>query len=131
MAELGINPAKVCAFIEAAREVAGLSLSTAGDATISGDDSPLATLIEPADGMDPRRREMIAFVAGLDAEEQANLLALIMLGRGDYDIAEWDDALAEAGGLIDERSADFMIGDPTLPGYLLEALEAFGASCED
>lgn len=131
MPELGINPEKVCAFIETAREVAGLSPSTAGDATTTGDDSPLTGLIEPADGMDPRRREMIAFVAGLDAEEQANLLALIMLGRGDYDIAEWDDALAEASGAIDDRSADFMIGDSALPGYLLEALEAFGESCED
>jgi hypothetical protein len=131
MPELGINPDKVCAFIEVAREVAGLSLSTAGDATTTGDDSPLTTLEEPMDGMDPRRREMVSFVAGLDAEEQANLLALIMLGRGDYDIAEWDDALVEASTAIDDRSADFMIGDPALPGYLLEALEAFGEACEE
>lgn len=131
MPELGINPDKVCDFIEAAREVAGLTASTAGDATTTGDDSPLTTLVEPMDGMDPRRREMIAFVAGLDAEEQANLLALIMLGRGDYDIAEWEDALVEASDMIDDRSADFMIGDPALPGYLLEALEAFGEACTE
>lgn len=129
MPELGINPDKVCAFIEAAREVAGLS--PAADTTEDGDDSALETLIEPKEGADPRRREMVAFVAGLDAEEQANLLALIMLGRGDYDIAEWDDALADASTVIDDRSADFMIGDPALPGYLLEGLEAFGESCED
>ncbi|MGO8916915.1 MAG: DUF3775 domain-containing protein [Stellaceae bacterium] len=131
MPELGINPEKVCAFIEVAREVAGLEPSTAGDATTTGDDSPLTTLVEPANGMDPRRREMIEFVAGLDVEEQANLLALIMLGRGDYDIAEWEDALAAAGDEIDERSADFMIGDGALPDYLLAGLEAFGESCEE
>jgi hypothetical protein len=129
MPELGINPQKVCDFIEAAREVAGLE--PAADSTSDGDDSPLMTLIEPREGADPRRREMVSFVAGLDAEEQANLLALIMLGRGDYDISEWDDALAEATGLIDERSADFMIGDPALPGYLLEALEAFDEGCTE
>jgi len=131
MPELGINPEKVCAFIEAAREVAGLEPSTAGDATTAGDDSPLTTLVEPMNGMDPRRREMIEFVAGLDVEEQANLLALTMLGRGDYDIAEWEDALAAAGDAIDDRSADFMIGDAALPAYLLAGLEAFGESCED
>lgn len=132
MAELGINPDKVCAFAEAAREVAGLDVSTSGDATTSGDDSPLETMIEPPSGrMDPRRREMIAFVAGLDAEEQANLLALILLGRGDYTIEEWDDALAEARDSIDDRSADFMIGDPALPDYLLEGLDAFGETCPD
>jgi hypothetical protein len=130
MPELGINPEKVCAFIEAAREVSGLEVSTAGDATTSGDDSPLAEMIEPAEGADPRRREMIAFVAGLDAGEQLNLLALIMLGRGDYAIEEWEDALVAARDSIEDRSADFMIGDPALPGYLLEGLEAFDESCE-
>lgn len=130
MPELGINPEKVCAFIEAAREVSGLEPSTAGDRTTTGDDSPLVTLVEPIEGMDPRRREMISFVAGLDAEEQTNLLALIFLGRGDYAIEEWEDALAAARDAIDDKSADFMIGDSSLPGYLLEGLEAFGESCE-
>lgn len=129
MPELGINPEKVCAFIEAAREVAGLEISTAGDATTSGDDSPLADMIEPEEGVDPRRREMIAFIAGLDAGEQVNLLALIMLGRGDYALEEWEDALVAARDSIDDRSADFMVGDPALPGYLLEGLEAFDESC--
>jgi len=131
MPELGINPQKVCDFIEVAREVAGLTISTAEDGSVGGDDSPLATMIEPAEGKDPRRREMVSFVAGLDVEEQANLLALIMLGRGDYDISEWDDALAAATDMIDDRSADFMIGDSALPGYLLEGLGAFDESCSD
>jgi hypothetical protein len=130
MPELGINPEKVCAFIEAAREVSGLEPSTAGDATTDGDDGPLADMVEPPRGMDPRRREMIAFVAGLDAGEQVNLLALILLGRGDYGIEEWEDALIAARDSIDDRSADFMIGDSALPGYLLEALEAFDESCD-
>jgi Protein of unknown function (DUF3775) len=83
------------------------------------------------DGSDPRRREMVSFVSGLDAEEQLNLLALILLGRGDYSIDEWDDALIAARDAIDVKSADFMIGDPALPAYLLEALEAVDESCAD
>ncbi len=128
MPELGINPEKVCDFIEAAREVAGLAVS--GDETPSGDDSPLVNMLEPREGADPRRREMVAFVGGLDAEEQTNLLALILLGRGDFDIEEWDDALIAARDAIEDKSADFMIGDPALPGYLLEGLEAFGEACD-
>jgi uncharacterized protein DUF3775 len=131
MPELAINPEKVCAFIEAAREVAGLVPSTAGDATTTGDDSPLTTMVESSEGSDPRRREMISFVGGLDTEEQANLLALILLGRGDYSIDEWDDALIAARDAIDDKSADFMIGDAALPAYLLEALEAFDETCPD
>jgi Protein of unknown function (DUF3775) len=130
MPELGISVEKVCAYIEMAREVGGLEISTAGDATSSGDDSPLESMIEEREGSDPRWREMVAFVGGLDAGEQVNLLALTLLGRGDYAIEEWDDALAEARDSIEDRSADFMIGDPALPGYLLEALDAFDEACD-
>lgn len=131
MPELRINPDKVCELVEAAREVAGLEPSTAGDRTSTGDDSPLTTLIEPSDSMDPRRREMVELIGGLNAEEQTDLLALIMLGRGDYSIEEWGDALVAARDSIDDRSADFMVGDPALPAYLLEGLDAFGKSCSD
>jgi hypothetical protein len=113
------------------RRRAGLVPSTAGDATTTADDSRFTTMVEVVDGSDPRRREMVSFVGGLDAEEQVNLLALILLGRGDYSIEEWDDALIAARNAIDDKSADFMIGDPALSAYLMEALEAFDESCSD
>jgi hypothetical protein len=133
MAELRISSEKVCAFIEAAREVAGKVPSTAGDRTTTGDDSKLVTIEEPeGDGEDEdaRRRQMVEFVAGLNVEEQADLLALIWLGRGDYDISEWDDALTEAEARIAARDPDYMIGDAALPEYLGGGLEAFGWSCD-
>ena len=133
MAELRISSEKVCAFIEAAREVAGKVPSTAGDRTTTGDDSRLVTLEEPegiGEDEDARRGEMVEFVAGLNVEEQVDLLALIWLGRGDYDISEWDDALTEAEARIAARDPDFMIGDAALPEYLGGGLEAFGWSCD-
>ena len=129
MAELRISSEKVCAFIEAAREVAGKVPSTAGDRTTTGDNSRLVT-IEEYPQEDSRRREMVEFVAGLDVEEQTDLLALIWLGRGDYEFAEWDDAVAEAEARIAARDPDYMIGDAALPEYLGDGLEAFGRSCD-
>jgi len=132
MAELRISSEKVCVFIEAAREVAGKVPSTAGDRTTTGDDSRLVTIEEPeGDGEDEdaRRRQMVEFVAGLNVEEQADLLALIWLGRGDYDISEWNDALVEAEARIAARDPDYMIGDAALPEYLGGGLEAFGWTC--
>ena len=129
MPELRISTEKVCDFIEAAREVAGKVPSTAGDRTTTGDDSKLVT-IEDHPGEDDRRREMVEFIAGLNVEEQIDLLALIMLGRGDYDIAEWEAAVAEAEGRIAARDPDFMIGDAALPQYLGDGLEAFDRSCD-
>ena len=134
MPELRISTEKVCAFIEAAREVAGKVASTSGDRTTTGDDSKLETIVdEPGQDIyegDDRRRQMVEFVAGLNVEEQTDLLALIWLGRGDYDIAEWDDALEEAEARIAARDPDYMIGDAALPEYLGDGLEAFGRTCD-
>src|SRR5947209_16540206 len=83
MPELRISTEKVCAFIEAAREVAGKVPSTSGDRTTTGDDSKLETIVdEPGQDLyegDERRRQMVEFVAGLNVEEQTDLLALIWL----------------------------------------------------
>ena len=87
--------------------------------------------IEDNPGEDSRRQQMVEFVAGLNVEEQTDLLALTWLGRGDYDIDEWDDALAEAEARIAARNPDYMIGDAALPEYLGDGLEAFGMSCLD
>ena len=129
MPELRISVEKVCDFIEAARELAGKIPSTAGDRTTTGDDSELVT-IEDYPGEDERWQETVEFVAGLNVEEQADLLALIWLGRGDFDLGEWDDALAEAEARIAARDPDYMIGDAALPQYLGDGLEAFGRSCD-
>ena len=133
MPELRISVEKVCALIEAARELAGKVPSTAGDRTTTGDDSKLATIDEPegiGEDQDARRRETIEFIAGLNVDEQTDLLALIWLGRGDYGIEEWDDALTEAEARIAARDPDYMIGDAALPQYLGDGLEAFGRSCD-
>jgi hypothetical protein len=134
MPELRIAVEKVCALIEAAREVAGKVPPTTGDRTTTGDDSPLVT-IEDYPGEDDwdgddRRREMVEFIAGLNVDEQVDLLALIMLGRGDYEFADWDAAVSEAEGRIAARDPDYMIGDAALPEYLGDGLEAFGLTCD-
>src|SRR4051812_27942418 len=128
MPELRISVEKICALIEAARELAGMVPSTAGDRTTTGDDSRLVTIETDPDG-DERRRETVEFIAGLNVEEQTDLLALIWLGRGDYEIDDWDEALAEAEARIAARDPDYMIGDSALPDYLGAGLEAFGMSC--
>jgi Protein of unknown function (DUF3775) len=129
MPELRINPDKVCQLMEAARELAGRVPSTAGDHTTTGDDSPL-TFIEQSDD-DPTRAQIIEMIAGLNVEEQVDLLALVYLGRGDFDLASWDDALEEARARIDDGDPEYMIGSAALPAYLAEALDAFGKTCPD
>jgi Protein of unknown function (DUF3775) len=128
MPELRISTAKVCDFIEAAREVAGLVPPTTGDRTTTGDDSKLTTIEDNPD--DSRWSQMREFLVGLNVAEQVDLLALIFIGRGDFEIGEWGDAVREAGDRIAERDADFMIGDAALPEYLGDGLNAFDRSCD-
>ena len=133
MPELRIAVEKVCALIEAAREVAGKVPSTAGDHTTTGDDSELETIEDPegiGEDEDARRREIVEFIAGLNVEEQTDLLALILIGRGDYEFADWDAAVSEAEGRIAARDPDYMIGDAALPEYLGDGLEAFDKTCD-
>jgi uncharacterized protein DUF3775 len=133
MPELRISVEKVCALIEAARELAGKVPSTAGDRTTTGDDSELVTIEEPegiGEDEDARRRETVEFIAGLNVEEQTDLLALIWLGRGDYDISDWEEAVGEAEARIAARDPDYMIGDAALPEYLGDGIEAFGLTCD-
>ena len=129
MPELRISSEKVCALIEAAREIAGIVPSTAGDSTTTGDDSRLTTIEGDPDN-DVRRREAVEFIAGLNVEEQTDLLALIWLGRGDYQLDDWEAALAEAEARLAARDPDFMLGDAALPEYLGDGLEAFGFACD-
>lgn len=123
MPELQISTAKVEDFIEAAREVAGKVRPTTGDRTTTGDDSELVT-IEDYPGEDSRSEQMREFILGLNFAERIDLLALILVGRGDFDIAEWPDAVREARGVIADGNPDFMIGDAALPEYLGSALDA-------
>ena len=129
MPELRISTDKVCDLIEAAREVAGLVPPTTGDKTTTGDDSELVT-IEDNPAEDSRRSQIVEFIMGLNGAEQTDLLALIYVGRGDFDIDEWHDAVHEAATRIADGSADYMIGDAALPVYLGDGLDVFGYSCD-
>ena len=55
----------------------------------------------PPSGPEVDYRALVEFVAGLNVEEQTDLLALIWLGRGDYELDEWDAAdLIQNGPLV-------------------------------
>jgi hypothetical protein len=67
----------------------------------------------------------------MDEEEQTNLVALAWLGRGTYDIDEWQEALDTAKAEHNKRTAQYLLGLPLLGDYLADGLEAFGESFDD
>jgi hypothetical protein len=130
-----IDPDKVCAIIVKAR-VFDADLDTAGDDPGSdlahGEVDDLEASDEQAntDEDDNTEDELGEMIAGLNEDEQVELVALAWLGRGSYGVEEWTDAIEEAGRVHNDRTAQYLMGMPLLADYLEEGLAAFGHACD-
>jgi hypothetical protein len=74
--------------------------------------------------------EMRATLDDLADDQLAETLALAWVGRGTYDVTEWDDAFAEANDVDPESSIDELLDMPLLASYLEAGLAAFDYSCD-
>jgi len=101
------------------------------DFSSSGDDWALQVLADHADDMS--LQEIKAAVEDLSPEQQAELVALMWLGRGDYALDEWEEASAEALDqyLDNENTTEYLLAHPMVSDDLEEGLIAHGYSCED
>ncbi len=123
-----INPAKVCFVIEKSRELMGGDVGIDPDASNPSDDGEGAALTGANASI---RSELIAFVKDLDVDEAAALVALVWIGRGDFDAEDWQSAVDAASERHEGPTWKYLLGIPLLPDYLEDALSAFGRSCED
>ena len=74
--------------------------------------------------------EMRATLDDLADDQLAETLALAWVGRGTYDVSEWDDAFAEASEVDPESAIDELMDMPLLAAYLDAGLAAFDYSCD-
>jgi hypothetical protein len=81
-------------------------------------------------GGDPYYRELKTTINDLEPDQQVSLVALMWLGRGDFSIAEWNEALQNAGESWNDHSADYLIGTSLLADYLSEGLQQFDEASE-
>jgi hypothetical protein len=58
------------------------------------------------------------------------VVALMWLGRGEFDAAEWEEAVEEARNSWTTTTAEYLIAHPQLADHLLEGLDLLGYSCE-
>lgn len=73
---------------------------------------------------DPAYQELKSTINDLEPDQQISLVALMWVGRGDFSVDEWAEALDEAADSWNENTADYLIGTSMLPDYLSEGLEA-------
>ncbi len=128
--ELGINPDKVCHIIAKARQFDAKEGLTDPDSGSNASDDGMTDVLEDLPvGQDATRLEIVEFIRALDEDEQVNLVALAWLGRGTYELPEWNEALREARSQHNKRVAEYLLGLPLLGDYLEEGLAAFGENC--
>jgi hypothetical protein len=121
---------KVCALIRQARRFDVKEGETDPDSGSNPADDRAFDVLESGSD-DPVEGEIRNFLSGLNDDEQADLVALVWLGRGDYDASEWDDATRMARERREGDLGDYLLGIPNLPDLLEEGLAGFDLSCVD
>ena len=132
---LEIDPDKVCYLIAMAREFENAEPPMDEDQVAADSEDEFEEEIDeiehsPEEG-DATFEGISTFIGSLNWDEQCQLVALVWLGRGDYTIEEWADALQTANDEHNNRTAEYLLGIPLLPDYLTEGLAAFDISCDE
>ncbi|MBR0672074.1 DUF3775 domain-containing protein [Neoroseomonas soli] len=124
--DLGISLEAVAAIVDAARAVQ------------EGEESgALAREDEDDEGLDAEDDENMdedalrAFIGDLNEDEQASLIALAWIGRGDYSGAEWSEARTLAKERNVRDTAEYLLGIDMLGDMIEEGLSELGLSLED
>ncbi|MDE4132422.1 DUF3775 domain-containing protein [Phaeobacter sp. QD34_3] len=85
----------------------------------------MARELERAEG------ELRAFIERMGVEEQAELTAIMWIGRGSFEAEELAEAIATARSEATTPTADYLIGTPHLADNIEAGLEALGIDVGD
>ena len=75
--------------------------------------------------------EVSQFIAGLNEDEQADLVALVWIGRGTYSAEEFEEAFEMAKAERTSPTEDYLLGIPLLADYLEAGLDKLRYTVED
>lgn len=131
---LTIDPATVRLFVSKAKAIAAdldlENLDQSGD-TVEFDLERLEDthhhdgLAEEEAG-DLTREELRELIDDLNDDEAAALVAIVWVGRGDYDAADFEEAKADAAERAEGSTSKYLLGMPLLADYLDSGLDALG-----
>lgn len=75
--------------------------------------------------------ELRAFIDRMSEDEQAELVAVMWVGRESFFAEDLAEAIATAKSEASTPCADYLIGTPHLSDHLENGLDALGISAED
>lgn len=125
---LNLNPEIVCNLIERAREFHAKEGVIIPEETT--DSSGTADMLAEYQG-DPTFQEFRNTINDLEPDQQVSIVALMWVGRGDFDAGEWEEAYRAAGEEWTQHTAEYLISTPLVADYLEEGLAALGYTCEE
>ena len=70
--------------------------------------------------------ELHAFIDGLNDDEKAHLTAIAWVGRGAFEVSDYDEALSTAYSEATTPTSDYLMGMPHLSENLEAGLDALG-----
>jgi hypothetical protein len=120
---------KLAYVIEKAREFNAQVPSDAQEGSNAADDDEREILLDTPDN--PTEQELRDAIDGLGIPERQELLALMWLGRGDYDAESWSEALQQARQTQSAGETAYLLGTPLLGDYIEKGVAALGLSLED
>lgn len=74
----------------------------------------------------PESHNLHDYISGMNEDEQANLVALMWVGRESFEPEEWQEAVATARAEATAPTEDYLSGMPELADFLESGLEALG-----
>lgn len=94
----------------------------------AAEDDPIANLdsSELDESGEPSTHELTSWIDDMHDTEQAELVALYWLGRGDGDASDFSELTEQARESRVNKTSVYLLGAPMLPDYLEEGLEAMG-----
>ena len=126
--DLGVSLETVATVVDLARSLQGKEETDADQATEDAN-SESALLQETPDDM--TEDSLKQFIDELNEDEQASLIALAWIGRGDYGPEDWEEARSLAAERNESDAASYLMGMEMLGDLLAEGVASFGLSIED
>lgn len=124
-----IRQQTLCSLIALAREFqAKEEVCIPQEGNSSSEDWAMQMLADHGD--DYNVGEFRSIVHDFSERQRAELVALMWLGRGDYTVEEWEDAVDEALGDYSIRAAEYVLAHPMVSDHLEEGMIALDIPCE-
>ena len=126
MATLSIDPDYLRRLVVKVRSFMGKEASELPDdgSNPTDDELPSSALQDQDD--DLSREEVVEEIRGLDRRQQAELVALMWLGRDEGDPEEFDQLVIEALGRREVPTEDYLLDHPLVAEHWLDGLDRLG-----